>query len=322
MTPLDRSNLHPRKIVVLSGGVGGARFLHGLAQALPPSEASLTAIVNTGDDFEHWGLTICPDLDTVLYTLAGVANERRGWGLEDEAFRALEQVQRFGGESWFALGDRDLGTHLTRTQALARGEALTRVTAHLCQSLGVTTRVLPMTDAPCRTFIDTLEHGTLPFQRWFVQHRAPAVKRVWFEGATEPSTDVLAAISEAELVLIGPSNPYVSIDPILSLQGVRAALETRPMVAVSPLVQGRAIKGPLAEMMPVLSGWPASAAGIARHYGALLSGIVVHSGDSAGISGTSVHETDVVMHTVEDRARLALEVLAFASTLLPNGSRR
>ena len=211
-----------RNVVALSGGVGGARFLRGLAQALAPD--ALTAIVNTGDDFEHWGLHISPDVDTVMYTLAGLCHEEQGWGLAGESFFALEMMRRYEGDAWFRLGDRDLATHLLRTQAMRRGEPLSAVTARLCRALGVRASVLPMADAPCRTLIETHDHGTLGCQDWFVRRRAePAVRRVLWEGDPPPAPGVLEAIESADIVLIGPSNPYVSIDPILTRPGVRAA---------------------------------------------------------------------------------------------------
>lgn len=323
------------RVVALSGGVGGARLLDGLNQLVGDGIGELTAIVNTGDDFVHWGLHISPDLDTVMYTLSGLANEARGWGLNDESWNALGMVRRYGGEDWFSLGDRDLGTHLLRTQALGRGETLTAVTARLNAALGVRARVLPMADGPCRTMIDveSLEHqqesggtqgspqgstSTYSFQDWFVRQRAqPAVRRVWFDGSPRPAPGVLAALEAADLILIGPSNPYVSIDPILSLDGVRAALGRRRAVALSPIVGGRAVKGPLAEMIPRLGGRPASAAAIAGHYGELLAGLVVERGDEPELAvyGLPVHATATVMGDRADRKRLARELLRFADSL-------
>ena len=303
------------RVVALSGGVGGARFLDGLARALPPG--ALTAVVNTGDDFTHLGLAICPDLDTVMYTLAALGDEARGWGLLGETFAAMEMVRRYGGPDWFNLGDRDLATHLLRTEALRAGESLTAVTARLCAALGVGARVLPMADAPCRTLIDTVADGTLPFQEWFVGRRAqPAVRAVRFDGRPPPAPGVLEAIDGCELVLIGPSNPYVSIDPILALDGVRAALAKKPVVAISPIVGGRAVKGPLGTMIPQLTGAPATAGAIARHYGAWLRGLVVERGDEGGVEGVAVRATDTIMRTREDRLRLGRETLAFAAELV------
>jgi LPPG:FO 2-phospho-L-lactate transferase len=302
-------------VVALSGGVGGARFLDGLARALPPE--ALTAVVNTGDDFEHLGLYISPDLDTVMYTLAAIGDEERGWGLAGETFAAMAMVRRYGGPDWFGLGDRDLATHLLRTAAMRDGESLTAITARLCGAVGVRARVLPMADAPCRTMIETAHDGTLPFQDWFVRRRAqPAVRAVHFDGRPPPAPGVLDALDASELVLIGPSNPYVSIDPILALDGVKEALARKPVVAVSPIVGGRAVKGPLGGMIPELTGAPPTAGAIARHYGALLRGLVVERGDDRGIAGLAVRATETIMRSRDDRRRLAEETLAFAAELV------
>ncbi len=300
------------KVVALSGGVGGARLVDGLAKVLAP--ADLTVIVNTGDDFVHWGLHIAPDLDTVMYTLSGLGDEARGWGLAGESFRALSMVERYGGECWFQLGDLDLGTHIVRTEALGRGETLSAVTERLFRAVGVEHRVLPMCDGLRATMIDTPSHGTLTFQRWFVRERtAPEVKRVWFDGEPTPASGVVDAIAGADVVIIGPSNPYVSIDPILTLDGVRDAVATRPVVAVSPIVRGEAVRGPLGKMIPQLTGRVASAGAIADHYGELLDGIAVQTGDAAAVRTL---ETDVIMSDREDRERLARDVLAFAESVL------
>jgi LPPG:FO 2-phospho-L-lactate transferase len=305
-----------RSVVALSGGVGGARLLRGLARALPAG--ALTAIVNTGDDFEHWGLHVSPDVDTVMYALAGMSHEERGWGLADETFRALEGLRAYGEDGWFAIGDRDLATHMARTLGMARGETLTRATARLCKALGVEARVLPMSDDRCRTMIDTREHGPLTFQTWFVRHRAePAAVRVRFEGSARATPEVLAAVSEAELVVIGPSNPYVSVDPILSLPGLRDALFARPVVAVSPIVHGQAIKGPLAAMIPGLAGVPASAAAVAAHY-PRLAGIVVEEGDA--VPGVKTLEARTVMRSPADSEALARAVLDFSAGILREGA--
>jgi LPPG:FO 2-phospho-L-lactate transferase len=302
------------KVVALSGGVGGARFLDGVARALPAG--ALTAIVNTGDDFVHLGLAICPDLDTVMYTLAALGDEERGWGLRGETFAAMEMMRGYGGPDWFSLGDRDLATHLLRTERLAAGATLSEVTAQLCTALGVHTRVLPMADAPCRTLIDTADAGTLPFQEWFVRRRAlPAVRAVRFDGRPPPAPGVLEAIAASDVVLIGPSNPYVSIDPILALDGVRAAMSRKHVVAVSPIVGGRAVKGPLGSMIPELTGAAATAGAVARHYGAILTGLVVERGDEGEVDGVRVRAADTIMRTRDDRVHLARQVLAFVAEL-------
>lgn len=302
-----------RNVVFLSGGVGGARLLHGLAQVLPPE--ALTAVVNTGDDLVHWGLHVSPDLDTVMYTLAGLSDDVRGWGLLDETFHALSAMRALGQEDWFALGDRDLATHMVRTQALAHGETLTEVTARLCQKLGVAVRVLPMCDQPRTTELSTYEKGLLDFQEWLVKEHAPRVQSVHFEGDAQASEHVLAALEDAELVVIGPSNPFVSIDPILTLRGVRERLSGKRVVAVSPIVAGRAVKGPLAEMIGSLLGREPSAAAIANYYAPLLGGFVVEQGDHEGLGELPVLATRTVMQSRADRARLASELLSFASEL-------
>lgn len=296
------------RVVALSGGVGGARLVRGLARALPPE--ALATIVNTGDDFTHWGLHIAPDVDTVMYALAGLSHEERGWGLATETFHALEGMRLYGEDDWFALGDRDLATHMARTLGLARGETLTQATARLCSALGVRSRVLPMSDGRRATMIDTREHGALSFQTWFVRHRAaPPVERVWFDGDGVATTAILEALREADLVVIGPSNPYVSVDPILTLPGVREAVFAKPTVAVSPIVNGQAVKGPLATMIPQLARVPASAAAIAAHYPGL-RGIVVERGDGVGgVPGVRALEADTVMKSPADSERLAQAVL-------------
>ncbi|HZU82252.1 MAG TPA: 2-phospho-L-lactate transferase [Polyangiaceae bacterium] len=300
------------KVVALSGGVGGARFVDGLARAMPAGD--LTVVVNTGDDFVHLGLYVSPDVDTVMYTLAGLAHEERGWGLADETFAGLEMLRRYGGPDWFALGDRDLATHLLRTEALRSGTPLSAVTARLCAALGVAARVVPMADGPCRTMIETPADGTLPFQEWFVRRRAqPAVRAVRFEGRPAPAPGAMAALAECDVVLVGPSNPYVSIDPILSLDGVRDALARKPVVAVSPIVGGQAIKGPLASMIQDLGEGPPSAGAVARHYGGLLRAMVVERGDEATVGALRVLGTSTVMRSRDDRLRLAREALAFAA---------
>lgn len=299
------------KVVALSGGVGGARLLDGLARALPPE--ALTAIVNTGDDFVHLGLHVSPDVDTVMYTLAGLAHEERGWGLAEESFAGLSMVKRYGGPDWFALGDRDLATHLLRTEALRAGESLSAVTSRLCGALGVQQRVLPMSDGPVSTLIETEKDGTLPFQQWFVRRRAePRVRRVRFEGDLVPAPGVLEAIDACDLVVVGPSNPYVSVDPILSLRGVRDAIARRPVIALSPIVGGSAVKGPLATMIPDITGEPPSAGAVVRHYRGLLRAVVVERGDEPTVSDTPVLGTATVMRSRDDRLRLAREILAFA----------
>ncbi len=304
---------HPGKVVALAGGVGGARLVDGLVRLLPPE--ALRIIVNTGDDFEHWGLRICPDLDTIMYTLAELAPEERGWGIDGDTFHVLEEAARRGAPTWFRLGDRDLVTHLTRTAALARGETLTRVTATLCESLGVHFRLLPMGDEPRPTTIVTRRGDELPFQEWLVKERASAeVSTVRHGGSGRPTAEVLDALGGAGLVLICPSNPYVSIDPILTMPGVREALTQTKTVAVSPIVGRTAVKGPLATMISQLSVEEPSARAVAGHYEGLLDGYAVHPGDAFD-APFPILETNILIQARKDRVVFAGELLEFARSL-------
>jgi len=298
------------KVVALAGGVGGARLVDGLAQQLAPD--TLTILVNTGDDFVHWGLHISPDLDTIMYTLAGLAHPTRGWGLATETFETLAAMERLGGPAWFRLGDRDLATHIRRTEQLHHAP-LHAVTAELCQSLGVGHRVLPMSDAPCHTGIETEAYGLLSFQDWLVGRRgAPTVRKVHHGGAgADPAPGTLEAVRTADLVVLAPSNPYVSIDPILHCAEMRAAVSIRPVIALSPIVGGRAVKGPLAAMIPALAGRPASAQAVMDHYEGLVDAAVIETGDV--VSGLPTLGTQTIMGDRSDRARLAGELLGFAA---------
>jgi LPPG:FO 2-phospho-L-lactate transferase len=299
------------RVVALSGGVGGAKLVSGLADILPTSD--LTVVVNTGDDFTHWGFHIAPDIDTVMYTLSGLSHPVQGWGVAGDTFTALAMVERYGGESWFRLGDRDLGTHIVRAQALASGKTLTEVTESLCRALGVAPRLLPMSDGPRRTMFDTVEHGPLSFQEYFVKHGfRPTVRRVRFDGDPPPSPAAIEAIAAADFVVICPSNPYVSVDPIITLPGMREALVKKTVIAVSPIVGGKALKGAAAKLMVELGDGEPSAAGVARHYGDLLTAFVVEHGDAVEIPGLQVHATNTVMVTQADRRSLAADVIAVA----------
>jgi LPPG:FO 2-phospho-L-lactate transferase len=274
------------KVCVLSGGVGGARFVRGLVAALTP--ADVTVVGNVGDDVEVLGVHVSPDLDSLLYALAGINDEDRGWGRADETWNALETVESLGGEAWFRLGDRDLGVHLVRTQALGEGEPLSQVTARLTRALGVETRLLPATDERLRTWIDT-SAGAFSFQEWFVArgHRDEALD-VRFEGAEDAraAPGVLDALGTAELILLAPSNPYVSIGPILAVAEIRAALASRrvPCVAVSPLIGGRAVKGPADRMLFGLAGGT-SPAHVAGCYRGLIDALVVDEADAGDLGG-------------------------------------
>jgi LPPG:FO 2-phospho-L-lactate transferase len=310
----------PPTVVALSGGVGGAKLALGLSRVLPPGE--LLLIANTGDDFEHLGLAISPDIDTLTYVLAGLDDRKRGWGRRDETWAFMASLAALGGETWFQLGDRDLATHIERTRRLAAGESLSAITADFCRRLGIATRIVPMTDDRVRTRVRT-PVGWIDFQDYFVRQRCePAVLDLRYDGAPEARLHpaAVAALRDVNLraVIVCPSNPFISIEPILSVPGMREALKAcpAPVVAVSPIVGGRAVKGPTAKMMSEL-GLPATAAAVARHYGDLIDGYVLDHADAAcaaelGISATMAH---TLMATLKDRDRLAREVLAAADRL-------
>ncbi len=308
------------KVVALAGGVGGARLVDGIAQLLPPE--NLTVIVNTGDDFEHLGLYICPDLDTVCYTLAGLADPASGWGRSTETWQALETVAALGGPTWFRLGDRDLGLHLERTRLRRLGQPLSQITRQFCRSLGIRLTVLPVTDDEVPTWVDT-DEGALPFQEYFVRRKCqPRVSAFHFRGceAAHPAPGVLDAVEQAGLVVICPSNPWVSIDPILAIPGLRHAVQNRPTLAVSPIIGGQAVKGPAAKMFTELQIEP-SALAVARHYGKMLTGFVLDHVDAlqaqeVNTLGIMTCQSDILMRTIQDRARLAKEVVEFGLSFL------
>jgi len=305
------------KVCVLSGGVGGARFVRGLAAALVP--ADVTVVGNVGDDVEVLGVHVSPDLDSLLYALAGINDEARGWGRAGETWNALETVESLGGEAWFRLGDRDLGLHLVRTQALAQGEPLSQVTERLARALGIETRLLPATDDRVRTWIDTAA-GAFPFQEWFVArgHRDDALG-VRFEGADDAraAPGVLDAIGTADVILLAPSNPYVSIGPILAVAEIRAALASRqvPCVAVSPLIGGRAVKGPADRMLARLAGGT-SPAHVAGCYRGLIDALVVDEADAGDLDGLEEVRPIVTRTLMTDEdARRRLAEAALGATL-------
>jgi LPPG:FO 2-phospho-L-lactate transferase len=299
------------KIVALAGGVGGAKLAHGLARVLPPHD--LTVIVNTGDDFEHYGLYICPDLDTVCYTLAGLANPETGWGRRDETWNVIENAAQLGGPVWFRLGDQDLGTHLERTRRLREGQTLSQVTKDFCRAWGIQHTILPMSDQPVRTIVETPE-GDLTFQEYFVHRRCePNVTGFRFEGAerAQPAPGAREAIQSADAIIICPSNPWVSIDPILR---VINRIE-KPVVAVSPILGGQTVKGPAAKMYRELGIEP-SALAVARHYCNLATGFVLDrvdkqlEGEIRSLNmGTLV--TNTLMKSHDDRKALAGQILEF-----------
>lgn len=304
--------------MALAGGVGGAKLAAGLQAALPPG--ALTVIVNTGDDFEHWGLHICPDLDTVMYNLASVENPATGWGRRGDTFTTLAAMELLGGEDWFRLGDLDLAVHLRRTEWLRQGIHLTEVTDRLRRAFGVLSTILPMSDQPVRTLVHT-DEGDLPFQHYFVRRRCePCVIDVTFVGADSATlTDAIQhALDRADLIVLCPSNPYLSIDPILSVGGMRRRLRhlRAPKVAVAPIVGGRALKGPAAKMM-VEMGHEVSPRTVADHYGDLLSGFVLDQADAemAEAIDVPVMVTDTIMSDLKSKTRLAQTVLDFGLEL-------
>ncbi|MDQ0466915.1 LPPG:FO 2-phospho-L-lactate transferase [Caulobacter ginsengisoli] len=314
-------------VLALCGGVGGAKLAFGLAA----EAADLTIAVNTGDDFEHLGLTVCPDIDTVLYTLSDLADRERGWGLAGETWGFMAALARLGGETWFQLGDHDLATHVERTRRLAAGDSLSAVTAHLARALGLKPGIVPMSDQPVRTHLLT-DTGELAFQPYFVRERcAPVVRRVRYQGAATaaPSPGFAAALARPDLtaIVICPSNPYLSIDPILAVPGVREALQhaAAPIVAVSPIVAGQALKGPAAKLMAELGVEPGVEA-VARHYAGLIDGLVVDTADAGAVPtiealGVRALAVPSVMRSDDDRRRLARDALAFAATLSQSRAR-
>ena len=311
------------RCVALCGGVGGAKLAVGLDAQLVPD--NLTIIANTGDDFTHLGLHISPDLDTVMYSLAGLANPETGWGREGESWRFMSALAALGGEDWFQLGDLDLATHIERSRRLAAGESLSAVTRALAGRLGVRPAIVPMSDAPVRTIVDTPD-GPLAFQHYFVRDKcAPTVTGFRFDGveAAQPAASARAALADPALdaIIICPSNPFVSIDPILAVPGMREAIARAgaPVIAVSPIVKGQAIKGPTAKMMREL-GVPGEAVAIADHYGDLLDGFILDAADRALADriedrGLACLVTDTVMSGYEEKLELARAVLQFVQQM-------
>jgi LPPG:FO 2-phospho-L-lactate transferase len=304
-------------VLALSGGIGGAKLALGLYRVLPPGE--LTVVANTGDDFEHLGLAISPDIDTLLYTLAGLDNPELGWGRRNETWTFMAALEALGGETWFKLGDGDLATHVERTRRLAAGESLSQVTDDFRRRLGISARLLPMSDDRVRTRLRTGE-GWLDFQDYFVRLRAsPVVREIAYAGAADArvNPDFLAALaaSDLEMVVICPSNPFLSIDPILSRPRVRDPLRAcrAPVVAVSPIIGGKAVKGPTAKIMAEL-GLPVGAAAVARHYEDILDVFIADEVDANEVEdlGIPVKFTHTLMSTIEDREALARAVLAAA----------
>jgi len=310
-------------VLALSGGVGGAKLALGLARTLAATD--LTIVANTGDDFTHLGLRICPDIDTVVYTLSDLADKERGWGRQNESWNFMAAFGRLGGEDWFNLGDRDLAMHVCRSLKMADGMSLTKVTDDIASTLGIGPTILPMSDDPIATIVETPD-GPLPFQHYFVRDRCePAVTGFRFDGIeiAKPNPQLMDVLVGGMLdtVIITPSNPFVSIDPILSVPGVRDALKvlTAPIVAVSPIVGGQAIKGPAAKMMAEL-GLPSSATEVAKHYQGLIDGFVIDETDAAQAAaisalGMKVKVAQTVMRDLDDRKLLATACCDFAAII-------
>ncbi|MBT6276267.1 MAG: 2-phospho-L-lactate transferase [Chromatiales bacterium] len=319
MTPDEKRG--PGHVLALAGGVGGAKLVRGLALTVPPEQ--LTVVVNTADDFEHLGLTICPDLDSVSYALAGLNDTERGWGLRDETWQFMAALGRYGAATWFNLGDQDLATHVLRTHKLRSGDTLTSATQSLTQALGIECRVAPMCDEPVRTLVDT-DEGQLEFQRYFVDRQCePRVAGFTYAGANtaQMSEPFEQALKRADLraIVICPSNPFISIDPMLTLPGVKDAIAkaAAPVVAVTPIVGGSAIKGPAAKMLDEL-GLSCSAQGIASHYGTVLDGFVLDQCDSAlldSLAPLPAILTDTMMYGDDEKRAVARVALDFAALL-------
>lgn len=306
-------------VLALCGGVGGAKLALGLYRALGPR---LTVVVNTSDDFEHLGLNISPDLDTVLYTLGGIADAKRGWGRAQETWQFMGALRALGAETWFQLGDRDLAMHVQRTEWLRAGNKLSAFVAHTARQFGIAARILPMSDSAVRTIVET-DEGSLPFQRYFVGRRCePAVKAIRFVGAAvaEPTAGVLELLASPSLhaTVICPSNPYLSVDPILAVPGIAEALSTAraPVIAVSPIIGGQAVKGPTAKIMAEL-GIAVTNESIASHYRGLIAGLVIDEADAADRARVDVPVlvAHTMMRDMADRERLAGQIIAFAETL-------
>lgn len=321
MTEFRSSGSAP--VAALSGGVGGAKLVLGLTRVIDP--ACLTVIANTGDDFDHLGLRVCPDIDTLVYTLSGLGNPETGWGREGESGHFMKAIEALGEETWFFLGDRDLAMHVVRTRRLAAGQGLTEFTVDVCKALGLESRILPMSDDPVATLVET-EDGVLPFQHYFVRDRCqPRVRGFRFEGAEAavPSSEILRTLADKRLraVVVAPSNPFISIDPILAVPGIRSALSEchAPVVAVTPIVRGDSIKGPTAKMMRELES-ETTPVEIARHYEDFIDGFIIDAADACMASqiqalGIATHATNTVMDSLDDRVMLARDVLEFCDQI-------
>lgn len=321
ITPFPRAPKAEKTVVALCGGIGGAKLAHGLYQALEPD--ALTVIVNTADDFQHLSLQISPDLDTVLYTLGGRSDMERGWGRAGETWKFMEALAEIGGEQWFNIGDSDIAMHVFRTHWLQWGKTLSGFADNVARRFGIGAKIIPMTDDTVSTWIST-DDGLMPFQHYFVKEQCrPELRGIHFEGAAQakPPHSALAALSDPRLcaIIICPSNPYLSIDPILAIPGMKDAILAAgcPVVAVSPIISGQAVKGPAAKIMTEL-GFHPSWETVARHYEGLADGILIDEGDpqeGARKSRLVVETASIIMKSLEDRRRLGQTVLAFAEAL-------
>ena len=309
------------KVTALAGGVGGARLASGLARLLTPDDFAV--VVNTGDDFIYSGLLVCPDLDTVTYTLAGINDPSNGWGIKNDTRQVLNALEQIGHPIWFSLGDRDIATHIERTRLIQLGYSLTETTEFISKKLNVENAILPMTDSVVRTMIETEEYGVIAFQEYFVRHHfQPAVRNIFFDGFENAilSDELQFKIVSSDLIVICPSNPFVSIDPILSIPGIRDLLKEKVLIAVSPLIGGKTVKGPAGKMM-IEMGFTPSSLNIAKHYGDLLSGIVIDHLDHDDAElirrcGIIPLETEILMPNNATQTRLAKEVLEFGNHLI------
>ena len=306
------------KVSVLTGGVGGAKLVLGLANLMSPGQ--ITAIVNTGDDFRHLGLWVSPDIDTLLYTLSGKANLAQGWGREAESWGFMAALRSLGGEDWFGLGDGDLALHVLRSSRMADGAKLSEIITDIATRWNIKTKILPMSDNLVATMVDT-DMGMLAFQRYFVEHRClPVARAVHFAGAAEakPAFGVIEAIMDTRnaAILIAPSNPFLSVDPILAVPGIKEALRNTsvPVVAVSPIIGGKAVKGPTAKLMAEF-GLEVSSNTIARYYEGLIDGILIDDSDHFDHPQIKYARTDTLMQTLEDRIRVAAAALGLARQL-------
>ncbi len=321
MSSKERVFPNDLRVTALAGGVGGAKLLVGLDKVLNPDQ--LTAIVNTGDDFSHFGLQISPDLDSVCYALAGLADPQKGWGRADETWNVLEELRGLGAPDWFALGDRDVAWHLERQRLLNSGLTLTQVTAHFCNLFDIKTRVLPMTDEPAPTMIKTKEGNWISFQDYFVRLRCePEIEEIALlgNGRLSASTQAMNAVEQADLIVIAPSNPWVSIDPILALNGMRDLLRQKVVVGVSPIIQGGTLKGPAAKMFSELGVQPSSLA-VRNHYEDILDGYIFDQLDfkeSEKWPSSDIinHHFQTIMRTDQDKIALAKVVISIGERIL------